>query len=312
MRPVVEIEQLSMEYVTGFWRNKRVRSLVDLSLEVYAGEVFGFLGHNGAGKTTTLKILMRIVYPTGGTARILGCPLDDMSMRRRIGYLPESPYFYDYLTGWELLDYFGRLCGLDAAQRARRIPEMLALVGMQHAAHRPLRKYSKGMLQRIGIAQAILHDPEVVFLDEPMTGLDPIGRREVRDIMANLRDQGKTVFFSTHILSDVEALCDRVAILKQGRRVAYGTLAEIQAGRSATLEIVATETTPEAVAALERFAARLRRTAAGLHCELQSAEQVGEAVAELHRHGGRLVSITPIKSALEEFFVRDETTSETF
>lgn len=312
MRPVVEIERLSMEYVTGFWRNKRVKSLEDVSLEVYEGEVFGFLGHNGAGKTTTLKILMRIVYPTGGTARILGRPLDDVAMRRRIGYLPETPYFYDYLTGRELLDYFGRLCGMDAALRARRIDEMLDLVGMRHAAQRPLRKYSKGMLQRIGVAQAILHDPEIVFLDEPMTGLDPIGRREVRDIIAGLRDRGKTVFFSTHILSDVEALCDRVAILKQGRRVAYGTLAELQAGRSATLEIVATETTPETVQALERYAARLRRTAAGLHCELKSAEHVGDAVAELRRHGGRLVSITPVKSALEEFFVRDDNAAEVF
>lgn len=301
-----------MEYVTGFWRNKRVKSLENVSLEVYEGEVFGFLGHNGAGKTTTLKILMRIVYPTGGTARILGRPLDDVAMRRRIGYLPETPYFYDYLTGRELLDYFGRLCGMDAALRARRIDEMLDLVGMRHAAQRPLRKYSKGMLQRIGVAQAILHDPAIVFLDEPMTGLDPIGRREVRDIIAGLRDRGKTVFFSTHILSDVEALCDRVAILKQGRRVAYGTLAELQAGRSATLEIVATETTPETVQALERYAARLRKTAAGLHCELKSAEHVGDAVAELRRYGGRLVSITPVKSALEEFFVRDDNAGEIF
>ncbi|MCS7080259.1 MAG: ABC transporter ATP-binding protein [Chloracidobacterium sp.] len=310
MRPVVEIERLSMEYVTGFWRNKRVKSLEDVSLEVYEGEVFGFLGHNGAGKTTTLKILMRIVYPTGGTARILGRPLDDVAMRRRIGYLPETPYFYDYLTGRELLDYFGRLCGMDADRRARRIEEMLELVGMRHAANRPLRKYSKGMLQRIGIAQAILHDPEVVFLDEPMTGLDPIGRREVRDIIAGLRDRGKTVFLSTHILSDVEALCDRVAILKQGRRVAYGTLAELQAGRSATLEIVATETTPETVQALQRYAARLRQTAAGLHCELKSADEVGDALAELRRHGGRLVSITPVKSALEEFFIRNADASD--
>ncbi len=310
MQPVIEIERLSMEYVTGFWRNKRVRSLEDVSLEVYPGEVFGFLGHNGAGKTTTLKILMRIVYPTGGRARILGCSLDDIAMRRRIGYLPETPYFYDYLTGYELLDYFGRLCGLDATQRAQRIRDMLALVGMQHAAHRPLRKYSKGMLQRIGIAQAILHDPEVVFLDEPMTGLDPIGRREVRDIIAGLRDRGKTVFFSTHILSDVEALCDRVAILKQGRRVAYGTLAELQAGRSATLELVATETTPETIQALEKHAARVRKTAAGVHCELKSAEDVGEAIAELRRHGGRLVSVTPVRSALEEFFVRDGSAGE--
>ncbi|OYT73175.1 MAG: ABC transporter [Chloracidobacterium sp. CP2_5A] len=310
MQPVVTLERLSMEYITGFWRNKRVKSLEAVSLEVYEGEVFGFLGHNGAGKTTTLKILMRIVYPTGGTARILGRPLDDIAMRRRIGYLPEAPYFYDYLTGRELLDYFGRLCGLNAEGRARRIADMLELVGLRHAADRPLRKYSKGMLQRIGIAQSILHDPEVIFLDEPMTGLDPIGRREVRDIIAGLRDRGKTVFFSTHILSDVEALCDRVAILKQGRRVAYGTLAELQAGRSATLEIVATETTPETIQALERHASRLRKTAAGLHCELKSAERVGDAIAELRRHGGRLVSVAPVKSALEEFFVREDGAAE--
>jgi ABC-2 type transport system ATP-binding protein len=306
MENVIEIENLTMDYVVGFWRSRRVRSLDGLSLAVTRGEVFGFLGHNGAGKTTTLKILMRIIYPTGGAARILGKPLDDIEMRRRIGYLPETPYFYDYLTGRELLDYFAKLGGLDAQTRQRRIDETLRLVGMTDAAGRQLRKYSKGMLQRIGIAQAVVNDPEIVFLDEPMSGLDPIGRREVRDIIAGLRDQGKTVFFSTHILSDVEALCDRIAILKNGRRVAYGPLAEIQGSQASTLEVVVASVTDRAFDALTACADRVRRTASGVHCEIADESKLEETVRLLRAHGGRLISVNPLRNALEEYFVRDE------
>lgn len=308
MSTVIEIKNLTMDYQVGFWRKRPVRCLDDLSLSVEKGEVFGFLGHNGAGKTTTLKILMRIIYPTGGTASILGQPIDRVEIRRRIGFLPETPYFYDYLTGAELLEYFGRLGGLDVPTRKRRIAETLELVGMTDAANRQLRRYSKGMLQRIGIAQAVITDPEVVFFDEPMSGLDPIGRREVREIIAGLRDQGKTVFFSTHILSDVEALCDRVAILKNGRRVAYGTLEDIQGNRVASLEIVATTISEEARQTIEAYTTNLRRTAAGIHCELKREEDLETVLGLIRRHKGRLVSVNPIRTALEDYFIRDETT----
>ena len=308
MTTVIEIENLTMDYLTGFWRKHPVRCLEDLSLTVNKGEVFGFLGHNGAGKTTTLKILMRIIYPTSGTARILDCPLDDVEMRTRIGFLPETPYFYDYLTGTELLEYFGRLGGLEPNRRKKRIAETLELVGMTEAANRQLRRYSKGMLQRIGIAQALVTDPEVVFFDEPMSGLDPIGRREVRNIIAGLRDQGKTVFFSTHILSDVEALCDRVAILKNGRRAAYGRLDEIQGREISTLELVATSVSAEAREALLPFVTNLRLVGSGIHCELNREEDLETVIGLIYRHKGRLVSVNPVRAALEDFFIRDQET----
>jgi ABC-2 type transport system ATP-binding protein len=180
------------------------------------GEIFGFLGPNGAGKTTTLKMLMGLVYPTAGSAKILGMDINDPRMKAQIGFLPEQPYFYDYLTAGELLNYYGQLSGVPAKDRERRVCEVLDRVGLPDVIRVQLRKFSKGMLQRVGIAQAILHDPRIVFFDEPMSGLDPMGRREVRDLMEQLKHEGKTVFFSTHILSDAEALCDRVAIIHLG------------------------------------------------------------------------------------------------
>ncbi|HZS45814.1 MAG TPA: ABC transporter ATP-binding protein, partial [Blastocatellia bacterium] len=224
MNNVIEIENLTKDYLIGFWKKRPQRSLDDLSLDVQEGEIFGFLGPNGAGKTTTLKLLMRLIFPTSGTARILGRSIDDTEMRRDIGYLPEHPYFYDYLTARELLDYYGQLFDMSPSDRKARTIELLKMVGMEEFADRQLRKFSKGMVQRIGIAQALINRPKVAFLDEPMSGLDPLGRRQVRDIIAGLRDHGVTVFFSTHILSDVEVLCDRVAILNRGKRIGYGRL----------------------------------------------------------------------------------------
>ncbi len=302
---VVEIENLVVDYLVGFWRKRPARVLDHLSMEVHAGEIFGFLGHNGAGKTTTLKALMRIIYPTSGTIRILGRPVDDIAMRAEIGFLPETPYFYDYLTGWELLEYFGKLFGLPTAERKKRIAECLDLVGLSDAGSLQLRRYSKGMLQRIGIAQAVLNDPRLVFLDEPMSGLDPIGRREVRDIIQGLRDRGKTVFFSTHILSDVEVLCDRVAILRQGKRVAYGRLDEIQGRQAAALEVVAAAIEEVAVARLQPLAQDIRRTAAGLHVVLKRESDLEDLVRLIHQSGGRLISVNPLRTALEDFFIKD-------
>src|ERR1700688_1269319 len=215
--PAIEIAGLTKDYPSGFWRKRMRRSLDNLSLQVEEGEVFGFLGPNGAGKTTTLKLLMGLTFPTAGSARIRGRSIDDIQMHREIGFLPEQPYFYDYLTARELLDYYARFSNYSAAERHERVVRFLDRVGLATAADVQLRKFSKGMLQRVGIAQAILHDPQVVFLDEPMSGLDPVGRREVRNIILDLKRQGRTIFFSTHILSDAEMLCDRVAVLVDGK-----------------------------------------------------------------------------------------------
>src|SRR3954453_3567984 len=223
----IEILQLEKVYSVGFWRKRPKRALYPLELSVEEGEIFGFLGPNGAGKTTTLKMLMGLVFPSAGTARILGMQLDDPRMKAQIGFLPEQPYFYDYLTARELLHYYGRLSGIHPKQRSRKVNEVLQRVGLPDVGGVQLRKFSKGMLQRVGIAQAILHDPKVVFLDEPMSGLDPMGRREVRDLIAQLKHEGKTVFFSTHILSDAEALCDRVGIINHGEMRGVGAVADL-------------------------------------------------------------------------------------
>src|SRR5256714_9355659 len=226
--PIIEIENLTKDYETGFWRKRKTRALDGLSLTVETGQIFGFLGANGAGKTTTLKLLMRLIYPTAGRARILDRDIGDVAMHARIGYLPENPYFYDYLTAREFLNYCGELFGLHKAKRARRTEQLLTRVNLETKSwDRQMRKLSKGTLQRVGLAQALVNDPEIVFLDEPMSGLDPIGRREVRDLIASLKQDGKTVFMCSHILSDIEVLCDRVAILKQGRLAHIGHLDEL-------------------------------------------------------------------------------------
>ena len=239
--PIVEIENLTKDYEAGFWRKRKVRELDGLSLSVERGEIFGFLGANGAGKTTTLKLLMRLIYPTTGNARILGHDISDFSMHSRIGYLPENPYFYDYLTAREFLEYCAELFGCSRSERRQLAEQLLNRVHLDEKSwNTQLRKFSKGMLQRVGLAQALVNDPEVVFLDEPMSGLDPVGRREVRDLIASLRTQGKTVFMCSHILSDIEVLCDSVAILKRGRLAHAGSLEELRAGEANTVEIIAT------------------------------------------------------------------------
>src|SRR5438067_8247385 len=233
----IEISNLEKTYSVGFWRKRPKRALKPLNLAVEEGEIFGFLGPNGAGKTTTLKMLMGLVFPSRGSARILGMELDDPRMKAQIGFLPEQPYFYDYLTARELLRYYGQLSGVDSRQLSSSVNAVLEKVGLRDAMNVQLRKFSKGMLQRAGIAQAILHDPKVVFLDEPMSGLDPMGRREVRSLIEELKEEGKTVFFSTHILSDAEALCDRVAVLHKGQLRAVGAVSALTASASNKVEL---------------------------------------------------------------------------
>src|SRR5258708_3960728 len=234
----IEISGLEKTYSVGFWRKHPKRAVQPLHLTVEDGEIFGFLGPNGAGKTTTLKLLMGLVYPTAGSARILGREWTDPSVKAQIGFLPEQPYFYDYLTAHELLEYYGQLSGVPAKQRKQRVDQVLHQVGLRDVQGLQLRKFSKGMLQRVGIGQAILHDPKLVFFDEPMSGLDPMGRRAVRDLMEELKHQGKTVFFSTHILSDAEALCDRVAIIHHGELRGRGAVEDLTSSLQGTAEVI--------------------------------------------------------------------------
>ncbi len=303
--PVIEIENLTHDYQTGFWRKRAVRALDGLSLQVEAGEVFGFLGPNGAGKTTTFKILMRMLKPTSGAARILGCPLDDLRMRARVGYLPEQPYFYDYLTAREFLVYCGALCGLSRAEASKQATALLDQVGLSDAADRRLRKFSKGMLQRVGLAQALINDPEVLFLDEPMSGLDPLGRREARDLIAGLRSRGKTIFFSSHILTDVEAMCDRVAILNCGRLVEMGRLSDILKTRSNEVEAVVSGVNDQALAELSALAIEVKPTPEGARVRLESDREIARLLEITHAGGGRLVSASPVRESLEDLFLRE-------
>jgi len=228
----IEIQGLEKSYKTGFFKNKLKQGLKPLTLSVEEGEVFGYLGPNGAGKTTTLKLLLGLVFPSGGTAKILGCDLGDIEVKRQIGFLPEQPYFYDHLTPLELLDYYARLSGVDSSERRRKVDRALARVGMTDSRKTQLRKFSKGMLQRLGFAQAMLHDPDLLILDEPTASLDPVGRKEFRDILQELKRRGKTIFISSHILSELETVCDRVAILEKGELKRVGSLQELSTGKS--------------------------------------------------------------------------------
>jgi ABC-2 type transport system ATP-binding protein len=302
--PVVEIEGLTKDYAVRAFIPRRHRALDGLFLTVDEGEVVGIIGPNGAGKTTALKLLFGHIFPTSGRARVLGRPAGDVAVRAQLGYLPESPYFYDHLKGRELLDYFGRLFGLRRAERRARIDEVLARVDLVRAADVELRKYSKGMLQRLGLAQAILNRPRLVFLDEPMSGLDPLGRRDVARLIHELRRDGVTVVFSSHILSDVEALCDRVAILNRGRLVQAGTLDEIRALTRHGVELVVDGDAPALTAALRPLARDLRAVGGRLRVELPVDGDVDAALAAVRAHGGRLTSLNPVRESLEDYFVR--------
>src|SRR5215469_262718 len=300
MAPAIEILGLEKTYMVGFWRKRPKVALKPLHLTVEEGEVLGFLGPNGAGKTTTLKMLMGLVFPTAGRAKILGMDFNDPDVKARIGFLPEQPYFYDYLTARELLAYYGRLSGVPAKEISKRAETMLARVGLKDSGDLQLRKFSKGMLQRVGIAQAILHGPQVVFLDEPMSGLDPMGRREVRDLMGELKKEGKTVFFSTHILSDAEALCDRVAVIHQGELRGVGAVAELTSSVHGKVELVwHGKSVPASMKALNPEYQVTGDTVRAVIPE----ENLDVAIDSLRREKLRLISVVPVRATLEEYFV---------
>jgi ABC-2 type transport system ATP-binding protein len=300
MAPAIEIENLTKDYPFGFLHLKKKRSLEALTMQVEDGEVFGFLGPNGAGKSTTIKLLMRLIFPTAGSARILGKPISDIEMHRDIGYLPEQPYFYDYLTAAELLDYFARFYEFSATDRRERVQRVLKKVGLETAGKIQLRKYSKGMLQRVGLAQAILHDPKVVILDEPMSGLDPLGRREVRDIILELKRLGRTILFSTHILSDAEMLCDRVGVIVGGKLRGVGAPQEIIGVKAHGMEILF-ECAEQKTAGLP-FIAQATRTGDRYRAHVEEGDLYA-SLEQLRAAGAKILLVTQMKASLEEFFV---------
>jgi ABC-2 type transport system ATP-binding protein len=296
----IEITGLSKEYAVGFWKKQRRPALKSLNLTVEAGETFGFLGPNGAGKTTTLKLLMGIIFPTAGSATILGRDASDPEVKRKIGFLPEQPYFYDYLSAPELLDYYARLSGVSAAARKQRIGELLEQVGLSDVGNKQLRKFSKGMLQRVGIAQAIIHDPEVIFLDEPMSGLDPVGRHEVRELIQGLKDAGKTIFFSTHILSDAEALCDRVAVIHKGELRGVGVVNDFHSAVAEQTEVIWLGAS--AVAAVTGLLTESHITGETVRVTVPSAN-LDRLLETLRQQRARLISVAPIHGTLEDYFL---------
>jgi len=311
----IETQGLTKTYIQDFLgvehgrvkvrvRNRKVHALKNLNLTVEEGEIFGLLGPNGAGKTTTIKILMGIHFPTSGSARIMGRPLGDKSVKEKIGFLPENPFFYDYLTGFEFLDFYGQLYGMPKARRRQKIEELLDAVKLpSHAPSLPLKGYSKGMLQRIGLAQALLNDPKIVFLDEPQSGLDPLGRKEVRDIIIGLKEKGMTVFFSSHILSDAELICDRVGIVNRGELINVGRMSDLLQAKVKEYEIVACDLKKDDIAKLRPKAGRVVEGAGDVMFLTDAEDKARDMVQALLAMGGRLLSYTPRKETLEEYFI---------
>ncbi|MGA1843759.1 MAG: ABC transporter ATP-binding protein [bacterium] len=299
---IISIVGLTKSYRSGFW-GKRKRALEGLNLEVEKGETFGYLGPNGAGKTTTLKILLGLIQPDSGHATILDQSISTIKVRSRIGFLPEQPYFYDYLTGRELLEFYGHFFGLSRLQRMRRIADLLEMVSLTGAENLALRKYSKGMLQRIGIAQALINDPDIIFLDEPLSGLDPIGRKEVKDIVHTLKKEGKTIFFCSHILPDVEMICDRIGILDKGRLIAVGSLDDLLHVEAKGIDIEFTGVSGQGLVNIRRAAKKSLEQNHRVQVTLDGDDRVMDVIRMIDESGGRVLSVIPHRMSLEEIFV---------
>ena len=307
---VLSVRDLQKTFYVGFWR-KKVEAVKSIGFDVRRGEVFAIVGPNGAGKTTTLKMLTGLVKPDRGHATLFGHPAGALEGRRLMGYLPENPYFYDHLSAPELLGYYGRLHGLDSSTIATRTRELIARVGLEHAGNRPLRKFSKGMRQRAGIAQALINDPELVILDEPQSGLDPVGRKEVRDLIFDLKRQGKTIILSSHILPDVEAVCDSVAVFHKGEVRETGTLHELTSEKTIAVEFLVRglEASDPAVQRIAHL--RLAEQRGGvLLVRVDGAASVRDTIEALHAAGASIESVTPHKQNLEDIFLRDTTDTE--
>jgi len=308
MTTALQISNLTKDYKTGFFKQRSVRALDGLTLEVRSGQIFGFLGGNGAGKTTTIKILMGLLHPTTGEAKILGQDISEIDVHRRLGYCPENPYFYDYLTPLELLNYFGEIFGLNSQKRKERSTDLLNAVGLQKSDwNKHLRKFSKGMLQRVGLAQSLLNDPEIIFLDEPMSGLDPIGRREIRELIAGLRTHGKTVFMSTHILSDIESLCDEVAILSRGKLTATGNLQDLLTNNSDRqgFEVTIANIGDSALRSIVSGSFNVNEQASGAIVTCADEGEVEAVISAARSAGGKLISVQQVKQSLEDLFTNN-------
>ncbi len=302
-QPVLALEGLAKTFRKPF-SGRKVVAVEAVDLAVHAGEIFGFLGPNGAGKTTTIKMLTGLIAPTGGTARVFGHTIPSPDAMARVGFLPENPYVYPYLTPREFVSLCGRLSGLKGSDLANRVERVVERVGMSHAIDRAVRALSKGMLQRVGLAAALVHDPELLILDEPMSGLDPVGRKDVRDIIEEEKTKGRTVFFSTHILSDVEALCDRVCILRKGRVVVSGVLGELLDAKARISEITITPPNAELRAALENMGLAPRQVADALIVDVEGEARAREVLASALERGVTIQSVTPKRETLESLFVR--------
>lgn len=302
-REVLVCQGLGKRYRTN-WKRKRVLAVEQLDLRVRAGEIYGFLGPNGAGKSTTIKMLVGLVAPSTGTAWLFDEPISSPKARARLGYLPENPYFHDFLTPRQLLAFHGKLAGLSRQRLAERIPRLLDLVGLEKAKDMPLRRFSKGMVQRAGIAQALLGDPDLVILDEPMSGLDPIGRKDVRDIIFRLKEEGKTVFFSSHILPDVEMICDRVGLMLHGRLREEGRLSDLLGASSRAVEVVAAGVPEPLAAKLQSEATRTVPKGDAFSFTFADGAASDAAVKELVTAGARLITVAQHRESLEQLFMR--------
>lgn len=302
-QPVVEISELYKTYRIGFFR-KRVDAVRGISFQVDRGEIFGFIGPNGAGKTSTIKSILRLIFPTKGSIRLFGHPNSDYRARLRLGYLPENPYIYQYLKPIEFLELCGRLTEMKAARRRARSRELIERMGLEHAVDRPIGKFSKGMLQRLGLAQALLHEPELLVLDEPFSGLDPIGRKDVRDVLLEHRNQGKTLLFTSHTLSDVEMLCDRVAIVRQGKISAYGTLDALLEPAERRVEVELSEVSQKLRGQLETLGVATQGKDRELTVVLQGDERLPTVIETAMQQGARVIGIRPHRDTLEDLFLR--------
>ena len=300
---VLEVDDLYKTYRIGFFR-KRVDAVRGISFQVGRGEIFGFIGPNGAGKTTTIKAILQLIYPTQGVARLFGRPTGYPEARRRLGYMPESPYIYQYLKPLEFLDLCGKLSGMKGARLRKRSREVLERLGLGHAVDRPIGKFSKGMLQRIGLGQALLHEPELLILDEPFTGLDPIGRKDVREVLVEHRNQGGTMLFTSHTLSDVEMLCDRVAIIRAGRLGAYGELSELLAPAERRIEIELEGVKPELREQIDRIAATVQGEKELLTAVVLGDEVIPQLLEKALANGARVLAVRPHRDTLEDLFIR--------
>lgn len=304
MMSAIEIDGLSKSFRSGFFLKEK-KALLNLTLSVECGSVFGFLGPNGAGKTTTLKLLTGLIHPTSGSAFIFGKSIQDIASRKKMGFLPERPYFYEYLTGLEFLHFCGELFGMSRHTRDKKIDALLELVHLKGSEKIQMRQYSKGMLQRIGLAQALFNDPELVIMDEPMSGLDPVGRKEVRDIILHLKDEGKTVFFSTHILSDAELICDQVAILIQGKLRNQGKLEDLLNPKVKSIDLCLRGISEEKILTIKSIVSSVTVHDHSLLVSVENEDSLEKIIAWISKEKGQIVSITPRKETLEDIFLEE-------